>query len=1159
MTVGSVGRSLVVAIAALAGIALFNGLPLTSVNSEEPEYPRDMSGYSAPGPESLARSFDPATIIEKVQGNRGLSGYVRSGDWADEMPPELSIGFEVGGTPRLGVSSVQTAAAVGFDGTNYLVVWNDVRGYEYDIYGARVDKSGDLVDSLGFVICEAYGRQIMPRIAFDGDNYLVVWSDWRWLDDNDRDIYGARVSPSGEVLDPEGIMICAAGGDQYYPSVAFNGSDYLVVWRDMRRNDIYGARLNKSGEVLDKYGIQVCIEGGGQYNTAVAGADGSWMVVWEDGRKGNSADRDIYGTRVTGEGAILDGAGIAISTAVDDQRTPEIAFAGDQFMVVWKDERLTRTADGDIYAARVTVDRRVLDKEGFPVSLAADSQSEPAIAFDGTDYIVTWTDNRKWEDESIRQIYGTTVTTSGVVRDPEGVIISTGTRYANGSAVYAGATEPFVVWTSFAVSPCSIQGTRIGPQLESLDAGGLTISYTINHQYIPRVAYDGTNYLVVWIDTRNDFYDVYGTRVTPSGEILDPMGIGIAVAEGNQQYPDVAFDGVNYLVVWEDYRTTGDPSLPSRYSIYGARITPGGALIDEEGILISNAHDVRGTPAVASAGSGFLVVWRDSRDYIKQIYGCRIDEFGTVLDPDGFLISKGGSWRGDPDIAFYGENFLVVWEDDRADPGDDIYGARVTPLGEVLDPEGLVIGDSHERTFNPAVAAGKENCLVVWYDNRAGGDDYDIYGARVSFEGAVLDPGAFAVSVAERKQENPSVAFDGSDYMVLWEDSRQRSWNIYGTRVSSLGEIIDPEGLILTDEWDSQWAPDLALGEGGQMLIAYPFWVPDPSRRASRIYGNLWNRIDSSAPALALSISHDPELTSEIDVCLASSEALQDSSVEISVNGRGLSVSASDSAARVYRCRYELTASGTHTVGARACDLNGNSADTTIAFAAGHISAAGGGEVRGPAGLVSLSCGPGSLGADCFLLILPGGVASVDVSRCGFPVGCRIGTGVGSVFKLSPAELTLDRPARLAVKTGNEQGRPAFVRLGMDGWEDVESSYDEDSGVLSALVRRLGTYGISWNSSGGPVRLQLRNFPNPFRSSVGLAYHLPAGGDVRIAVYDATGRLVKIIFEGTRPPGWNMESWDGRDDDSSRLPDGVYIATIESEYGVVSRKCVLVK
>ncbi len=75
-------------------------------------------------------------------------------------------------------------------------------------------------------------------------------------------------------------------------------------------------------------------------------------------------------------------------------------------------------------------------------------------------------------------------------------------------------------------------------------------------QTSPSVAFDGTNYLVVWHDGRGDIGNIYGARVDPSGHLLDPAGFAISTAEERQLYPSVAFDGTNYLVVWEDERSS---------------------------------------------------------------------------------------------------------------------------------------------------------------------------------------------------------------------------------------------------------------------------------------------------------------------------------------------------------------------------------------------------------------------------------------------------------------------------------------------------------------------------------------------------------------------------------------------------------------------------
>jgi hypothetical protein len=147
--------------------------------------------------------------------------------------------------------------ALGFDGINYLVVWSAYPGVgpPRDLYGIRVSQSGVVLDTTPFVITNAAGHQVCPIIDFDGTNYLVVWEDWRYYQDS-ADIYGARVDTSGSVLDPNGFIITSAPRHQGSPAVAFDGRNYIVVWEDKRNGsyyDIYGAKLDTSGYVIDTF------------------------------------------------------------------------------------------------------------------------------------------------------------------------------------------------------------------------------------------------------------------------------------------------------------------------------------------------------------------------------------------------------------------------------------------------------------------------------------------------------------------------------------------------------------------------------------------------------------------------------------------------------------------------------------------------------------------------------------------------------------------------------------------------------------------------------------------------------------------------------------------------------------------------------------------
>jgi hypothetical protein len=153
--------------------------------------------------------------------------------------------------------------------------------YQYDIYGARVNRLGQVIDQSGINISRAPNHQCAPSVAFDGTNYFVVWHDLR--SDSSYDIYGARVDTTGVILDSVGFIISSAPKDQLYPVVAFDGSTYLVVWQDKRNGsdyDLYGARMTTSGVIIDSFTIQ---QPGDQIAPAVVHGPGNQIFVVYEG------------------------------------------------------------------------------------------------------------------------------------------------------------------------------------------------------------------------------------------------------------------------------------------------------------------------------------------------------------------------------------------------------------------------------------------------------------------------------------------------------------------------------------------------------------------------------------------------------------------------------------------------------------------------------------------------------------------------------------------------------------------------------------------------------------------------------------------------------------------------------------------------------------
>ncbi len=723
----------------------------------------------------------------------------------------------------------QIGASVAFDGTNYLIVWTDFR-YSWqntiwgaDIYGARVSTAGLILDLAGIAISTSAYWQQYPSVAFDGSNYLVVWQESR----ADYDIFGARVSPSGILLDTSGFAISTAADNQWHPAVAFDGTNYLVTWDDMRSgvNDIYGTRVDTSGTVLDSMGITISRAQNIQRHPSVTFDGSNCLVVWEDARSGSF---DIFGARVDTSGIVLDSAGIAISAAQNGQYYPSVSFDGTHYFVAWED--LRNNSYSDIYAARVDTSGIVLDSAGIAISTTTWNKSMPSIAFDGTNYLIAWTDNRAWPSD----IYGSRVTSEGIVLDSSGIVISSAVERQLFSSIGYDGSNYFVAWHDFRNNPPDIYGTRMDTSGTVLDTSGIIVSTQAYDQYDAAVAFDGTNYFVTFTDGRNDSYDIFGVRIDQTGVIIDTAGIAISATAGDQLYPSVIFGGNNYLVVWQDFRN-------DTFDIYGARMDQSGALLDTSGIAISTAEGDQIYPSLSFDGTNYLVVWEDHRGFASDIYGARIDQEGVLLDSLGIAITTAIDQQWHPSVAFDGTNYLVVWEDQRNASFSDAYGARVNQSGIVMDSNGIAISTAEYRQSRPTVAFDGENYFVVWQDSR-GILAWDIYGTRVTTSGIVLDTNDIPISVSINWQYFPALAFDGSNYLVIWQDDQNGYFSdIYGAQVSTSGAVIDSFAVAIQKGRQSSAA--VMHGTGNQLLITYASWTDSINTHPAntiRIWGKFY-------------------------------------------------------------------------------------------------------------------------------------------------------------------------------------------------------------------------------------------------------------------------------------------------------------------------------
>jgi hypothetical protein len=86
-----------------------------------------------------------------------------------------------------------------------------------------------------------------------------------------------------------------------------------------------------------------------------------------------------------------------------------------------------------------------------------------------------------------------------------------------------------------------------------------------------------------------------------------------------------------------------------------------------------------------------------------------------------------------------------------------------------------------------------------------------------------------------------------------------------------------------------------------------------------------------------------------------------------------------------------------------------------------------------------------------------------------------------------------------------------------------------------------------------------QNAPNPVSNSTSISFSLLNAGDVRLDIFDVSGRLVRALDSGHKSAGTHQVSWNGRDDSGSRLANGVYYYRLSTPTGVAAKTLTLVQ
>ena len=84
-------------------------------------------------------------------------------------------------------------------------------------------------------------------------------------------------------------------------------------------------------------------------------------------------------------------------------------------------------------------------------------------------------------------------------------------------------------------------------------------------------------------------------------------------------------------------------------------------------------------------------------------------------------------------------------------------------------------------------------------------------------------------------------------------------------------------------------------------------------------------------------------------------------------------------------------------------------------------------------------------------------------------------------------------------------------------------------------------------------------YPNPFNPTTTLGFDLPRAAQVRLAIYDVSGRRIRTLVDGWREAASHTAIWDGTTDAGQRAASGTYYGVLAADGRRETRKLTLVK
>ncbi|HEV8432136.1 MAG TPA: hypothetical protein VGR95_01900 [Thermoanaerobaculia bacterium] len=288
-----------------------------------------------------------------------------------------------------------------------VAIWSDSRlgADSKHVFGSLLDTDATAIVKGNISVSVSTLPQAEPALAPSGNGALLVWSQQH--DGTHADIVARRLSPAGAPIDDSAVTLATnvwAGR----PTAVWLGNAWLVVWQRFDLQDlIVGKRVSASGEVLDANPIEFAHG----FPHLVTNGSLPLLAFWN----GNG----VSVLRLNANGNAIDSQPITITT----HEPIDLAAGtnGDEFLLAWSEYSEQVTQVTHVYGARLSSSGQPIDSVPIAIDTGARSAVNPAIASDGRDFLIVYSDPRIVTKRLLAEgsLAGSTAQDEGIVVDPD--------------------------------------------------------------------------------------------------------------------------------------------------------------------------------------------------------------------------------------------------------------------------------------------------------------------------------------------------------------------------------------------------------------------------------------------------------------------------------------------------------------------------------------------------------------------------------------------------------------------------------------------------------------------------------------------------------------------------------------------------------------------